>query len=57
VDVYQYLEPLLNDYRKIRHATPAGKHELQHVVGAPVHVDSPWPQLKGAWFQPLRLWI
>jgi hypothetical protein len=41
VDVYQYLEPLLNDYRKIRHATPAGKHELQHVVGAPVHVDSP----------------
>mmetsp|Transcript_13554 Transcript_13554/g.22158 ORF Transcript_13554/g.22158 Transcript_13554/m.22158 type:complete len:356 (-) Transcript_13554:885-1952(-) len=31
LDVYQYLEPLLNDYRKVRHKTPAGKFELEHV--------------------------
>ena len=31
LDVYQYLEPLLNDYRKIRHKSPPGKFELRHV--------------------------
>jgi pre-mRNA-splicing factor 38A len=31
LDVYQYLEPLLNDYRKIRHKTPQGNFELRHM--------------------------
>ena len=31
VEVYQYLEPLLNDYRKVRHHTPTGAFTLTHV--------------------------
>ena len=31
LEVYEYLEPLLNDYRKIRYATPQGKFQLRHV--------------------------
>jgi uncharacterized membrane protein YgcG len=31
VEVYQYLEPLLNDYRKVRHHTPTGAFALTHV--------------------------
>lgn len=31
VDLYQYLEPLLNDYRKIRKKLPDGKYIVTHV--------------------------
>jgi len=31
VDVYHYLEPLLNDYRKIRYATTQGNFVARHV--------------------------
>eukprot|EP01012_Entosiphon_sulcatum_P043971 TRINITY_DN58446_c0_g1_i1.p1 TRINITY_DN58446_c0_g1~~TRINITY_DN58446_c0_g1_i1.p1 ORF type:complete len:211 (-),score=51.60 TRINITY_DN58446_c0_g1_i1:104-736(-) len=31
VDVYQYLEPLLNDYRKIRYRKEDGKFMVKHV--------------------------
>ncbi|CAN0897177.1 Pre-mRNA-splicing factor 38 [Linum grandiflorum] len=31
VDVYRYLEPLYNDYRKIRMKVPDGKYSLTHV--------------------------
>lgn len=31
LDVYQYLEPLYNDYRKVRVRTLLGKQELSHV--------------------------
>ena len=31
LEVYEYLEPLLNDYRKIRYATPQGKFQVRHV--------------------------
>ena len=31
VDVYHYLEPLLNDYRKIRYATTQGNFVTRHV--------------------------
>ena len=30
-DVYQYLEPLLNDYRKVRYRSKDGKYVLTHV--------------------------
>ena len=30
-DVYQYLEPLLNDYRKVRYRSKDGKYALTHV--------------------------
>ena len=30
-DVYQYLEPLLNDYRKMRYRSKDGKYVLTHV--------------------------
>ncbi|CEF96738.1 Pre-mRNA-splicing factor 38 [Ostreococcus tauri] len=30
-DVYRYLEPLLNDYRKVRYRTRDGKYALTHV--------------------------
>lgn len=31
LDIYQYLEPLLNDYRKIRERTVDGKYHIAHV--------------------------
>ncbi|KAL4422553.1 hypothetical protein ABPG75_008750 [Micractinium tetrahymenae] len=31
LDVYQYLEPLYNDYRKVRERSLGGKQELSHV--------------------------
>eukprot|EP01079_Euglenida_sp_SAG-EU17-18_P002739 gene2739-3376_t len=31
VDIYQYLEPLLNDYRRIRYRENSGKFHLTHV--------------------------
>jgi pre-mRNA-splicing factor 38A len=31
IDVYRYLEPLYNDYRKLRHKSPDGQFTLTHV--------------------------
>lgn len=31
LDIYQYLEPLLNDYRKIRERCLDGKYRITHV--------------------------
>ena len=31
LEIYEYLEPLLSDYRKIRYATPQGKYQVKHV--------------------------
>ena len=31
LEVYQYLEPLLNDFRKIRYSDPQGKMQVRHV--------------------------
>lgn len=31
VDVYQYLEPLYNDYRKVRLRQPDGSFALSHI--------------------------
>ena len=31
LEIYQYLEPLLNDFRKIRYNDPQGKMQVRHV--------------------------
>jgi|TARA_B110000967_G_C18874161_1_gene557243 pre-mRNA-splicing factor 38A len=31
LEIYQYLEPLLNDYRKLRYNSPQGKFSVRHV--------------------------
>ena len=33
VDVYRYLEPLYNDYRKVRRKLPEGRKDPQHISG------------------------